>query len=239
MVDVVIDIGNTRIKTALFENGVIHESHFFELDDPDFELFCRNQDSSSGIISSVSAQTTSAPALAHLTHFHRFSHQSKLPFTNKYETPETLGPDRLAVVAGAKSFFPDVSLLCIDAGSCITYDILNADNEYLGGAISPGLMMRYQALHTFTGKLPLVEHTDFNVLTGRNTQQSILAGVQNGILGEVEQIVEQYEKQYPRLQVTLSGGDTAFFEKRLKCNIFAHPELVIKGLYHILKLNEA
>lgn len=239
MAELVIDIGNTRIKAACFENGVLTEENYFTHDDNAFTDWCAAHEHSMAIVSSVAHPGTGERALAQLKHLHRFSHKSRLPFINRYKTPETLGHDRMAVVAGARSFFPEGALLCIDAGTCMTFDVVNEQNEYVGGAISPGLAMRYQALHTFTGRLPLVEHLDFTNTIGADTPGSIWAGVQQGVLAETEHMVAYYRNQFPRLQVTLSGGDTAFFEKRLKCNIFAHPQLVVKGLYHILKLNEA
>ena len=239
MAELVIDMGNTRIKVARFENNVPVEEAHFAHHDPAFDQWCVAHAHLKAIVSSVAPAGTGESGLAQLKHLHRFSYKSRLPFINTYKTPETLGHDRMAVIAGARSFFPEGALLCIDAGTCITYDVVNEQNEYLGGAISPGLAMRYKALHTFTGRLPLVEHLDFTATAGADTQESIRAGVQQGTIGEMQHMVACYRELHPHLHVTLSGGDTAFFEKRLKCNIFAHPQLVVKGLYHILKLNEA
>jgi type III pantothenate kinase len=239
MAELVIDIGNTRIKAARFENGVMLQLQLFAHNDAAFEQWCAAYAEEPAIVSSVAPGGTAQSGLSRLRHLHRFSYRSKLPFVNAYRTPHTLGPDRMAVVAGARSLYPEGPLLCIDAGTCITYDLVNEQNEYLGGAISPGLNMRYTALHQNTGRLPLVEHREYESYTGSDTEESILAGVQQGIVAEAEHTVAHYRSIYPRLQVTLSGGDTAFFEKRLKCNIFAYPQLVVKGLYHILKLNEA
>jgi type III pantothenate kinase len=164
-------------------------------------------------------------------------HTLPLPITNHYATPATLGVDRLAGACGARQMFPGSNCLVIDAGTCITYDFLDAGGSYLGGGISPGLHMRFQAVHTFTKKLPLVQAVDNINLIGNSTEQCIQSGVIHGVLEEVQGIIRQYREKFEDLKVILCGGDTHFFENQLKASIFAVPELVLSGLNSILIYN--
>jgi type III pantothenate kinase len=138
---------------------------------------------------------------------------------------------------GGQSFFPGRNVLVISTGTCITYDFINNRKEYLGGAISPGMEMRFRALHTFTGRLPLISVKDTHELIGNNTAKAILSGVVNGMIGEIEHVAGQYLHLYPDLKVILSGGDLNYFDKRLKISIFAFPNIVLHGLYQILEFN--
>jgi type III pantothenate kinase len=145
--------------------------------------------------------------------------------------------DRLAAAIAGATLYPGSNVLVIQAGTCITYEFINAQGEYIGGAISPGIQMRYKAMNTFTGKLPLIEHKKFDGLIGQTTEESILSGVNNGILAEVDGIINAYKSQYPDLTIILSGGDADFFVKQLKNSIFAVPNIVLKGLNIILDFN--
>ncbi|HRY34012.1 MAG TPA: type III pantothenate kinase [Bacteroidales bacterium] len=157
-----------------------------------------------------------------------------LPLRNLYQTPATLGRDRLAAAVGARALFPGRAVLVIVAGTCITYDLVTARGEYLGGSIAPGIRMRFQALNTFTGQLPLLEPDLQFSLPGTNTRDSILSGVMQGVLLETDAMIARYGEGNPGLQVVLSGGDADFFENRLKNSIFASPNIVLKGLNEIL-----
>jgi len=170
--------------------------------------------------------------------FIELSALTTIPIINLYKTPETLGKDRLASVVAAYSLYCGENVLVVDAGTCITYDIVNAKGEYYGGSISPGLNMRFKALHTFTGKLPLVSLINFNELIGTDTNKSILSGVINGITAEADAIIERYKKYYSPLKIIICGGDAQFLVDRLKNIIFAVPELVLIGLNEILDYNE-
>ncbi|MFH1937467.1 MAG: type III pantothenate kinase, partial [Bacteroidota bacterium] len=149
----------------------------------------------------------------------------------------TLGRDRLACAVAASRLFQGVPSLVINAGTCITYDLVTAQNEYLGGAIAPGLQMRLRAMHTFTRKLPLLELQEPGNLTGLDTRESMLSGAVYGVVAEVTGIIEQYRKSYPDLQVILSGGDMEYLDKLLKIRIFALSNIVMVGLKHILEYN--
>ncbi len=164
-------------------------------------------------------------------------HTTPLPIALDYDTPETLGKDRIASAVAAIDMFPDKNLLVIDAGTCITYDLITADKTFRGGSINPGIDMRYRALHTLTGKLPLESSRDEVSLTGRSTRESIMSGVLNATCIEMYGIIKEYKNTFPDLQVVLTGGDMNYFDKKLKSNIFAVANLVLKGLNIILEFN--
>lgn len=165
------------------------------------------------------------------------SHSCFLPIEIEYATPETLGLDRIAAATGACSIYPTSNILTIDAGTCITYDFTNSLGKYLGGGISPGIQMRFDALHTFTSKLPLVSRENIVNLIGSTTKNSILSGVLIGITAEIDGIIDQYRDKFPDLKIILTGGDANYFDKKLKNDIFAVPNLVLMGLRDILLYN--
>ncbi len=241
--ELVIDAGNTYVKTAVFDGPNIIELN----KTTDFtlsmarQLLEKHKLIHSAILSSVRKNTDELEVfLQQQTRFLRFDTRTPLPFKNQYASPETLGKDRIAATAGALELFPGKNVMVIDAGTCITYDMLTAAGEYLGGGISPGIRMRFDALHTFTGNLPLVKTTGEgrSELIGNTTEKSILSGVQNGVLQEVDGIIDQYKTQFPGLQIVVCGGDNKYFDKYLKNNIFAAPNLVLRGLAKILHFNE-
>jgi type III pantothenate kinase len=171
------------------------------------------------------------------TRFHKLGHASKLPFTTPVGKPETIGADRLALVAAAVTLFEGKNNLVIGLGSAITYNYVNKYKEFVGGSISPGMEMRFRALHEFTAKLPLIK-ADWNFpLAGYDTRTNILSGVILGMAREVEGIIVDYEEKYNNFNVLLSGGDSAYFARRLKREIFVDPYLIYKGLYAISAIN--
>lgn len=239
----VIDIGNTLAKTAVFNMSDIVDfisSETISLGSIK-KLLDTHPDISAGIIASVRELNPDVTSyLKSKIRLMQLNEFTPLPFKNKYKTPHSLGYDRIAAVAGASGIFPLVNVLAINAGTCITYDLITAENNYLGGGISPGIQMRFKALNTFTGKLPLI-NSDFEAsieIIGNDTEKSILSGVQNGILNEVDGIIDRYKTQFPDLKIILSGGDYKYFDKNLKNNIFATPNLVLKGLNRIHDFNE-
>lgn len=169
--------------------------------------------------------------------FIELDHQTELPIENLYETPETLGKDRLAAAVGANELFPNQNILVIDAGTAITYDLVSEKNQFVGGNISPGLQMRYKALNHFTGKLPLVSYSNEVQLIGKNTTDAIRAGVQNGIIYEIDRTIELFNTNYQNLQLVMTGGDSIFFDKKLNYSIFVHFNLTLIGLNRILEYN--
>ena len=167
-------------------------------------------------------------------HFIELSSNTELPVSINYKTPETLGNDRIAGVCGASALFRGINILVIDAGTCITYDFIDKDKNYFGGGISPGIDIRFRALNTFTGNLPLVNRTDNFDLIGDSTEGSIRSGVLNGVIAEIEGVIKRYKDRFGQLKIIFTGGDTIFFDKRLKNDIFALPNLVLVGLNEIL-----
>jgi len=163
--------------------------------------------------------------------------KTPVPFKSKYQTPSTLGNDRKANIAGAMKLFPGKDVLVIDVGTCLKTDFINEAGEYLGGSISPGLEMRFKSLKHFTARLPLVTYESFDELTGNSTKNSILSGVINGMMMEIEGFIEKYDLKYSNLSVILTGGDTYVFDKNLKISIFVAPYLSLSGLNEILIYN--
>ena len=167
----------------------------------------------------------------------RLNHESELPFENGYATPTTLGVDRIALAAASVYKFSDKNVLVIDAGTCITYDFIDKKRVYYGGAIAPGIEMRYKSLYTFTDKLPLLDVTYPKQLIGDSTEESMHSGIVNGVLMEIEGAIERYKEKNEELTVVLTGGDTNFLAKRLKNSIFANPNFLLEGLNNILNYN--
>lgn len=243
-----MDIGNTRTKMAAFRDGEM--AYTWRLSSHQlngellraFESMPRDLAWHVGWMSVAAHQNLpeypaweSFPGDVRFTHIHA---QMPLPIENVYETPETLGVDRIVAVVAAKQLFPEVPVLIIDAGTALTYDFADAQGRYLGGGISPGIVMRFRALHTFTAKLPLIEEINQIKLVGSSTRESIASGVLNGILAEIEGICARYRAEYgPQLKVCLTGGDMSFFENHLKSANFADANLTLKGIHHILTYN--
>lgn len=169
--------------------------------------------------------------------FLKLNSKSKLPIKNNYQSPQTLGMDRIGAVMGASSFFPKGNILVINAGTCITYDVLTSEGEYHGGNITPGVDMRFRALHTFTDQLPLIKKASTKKLIGASTAESILTGVIRGTMSEMQGMIGEYKKIFPRLYIIITGGDASLFESSLNCKIFARPNLVLFGLNHLLTIN--
>jgi len=241
--NLIIDLGNTYAKLAVYDdNGDMVEyfyHHGLSLDDLKNFISNHLQIKASILSSVIDNDATIINFLKHEMKCLFLDEHTPLPLKNKYKSPDTLGKDRLADAVGAYTLFPDKNCLVIDAGTCIKYDIITAAGEYLGGAISPGLMMRFKALNTFTDKLPLIQaENNFNQLIGSTTQESILLGVQEGVALETKGFIEKYKEIYPNLVIILTGGDTNFLDKAVKNDIFVEPFLILKGLNAILNFNK-
>ena len=161
----------------------------------------------------------------------------KFPFHNHYATPHTLGVDRMALVSASVKQYPNNNVLIIDAGSCITYDFITDQNDYLGGAISPGIRLRYKSLHDFTANLPLLETEMPKNIIGDRTSEAIHSGVMHGIIKEIDGVIEEYQERYSDLTIILTGGDANFLSKQLKNSIFANSNFLLEGLNLILEYN--
>jgi type III pantothenate kinase len=239
--NLIIDVGNTRIKAAVFENDRLIELLIFTekklIEKVDF--FLSKYTITNGILSSVKVLTEDLiNNLQKRTPFVVLDSKTKVPFINKYKTKDTLGVDRIAVVSNAAKKFSKENVLIIDAGTCITYDYVNSNNEYFGGAISPGIEMRYKSLNYYTSKLPLLEKKETNFIIGGSTKESMHSGVVTGVVGEISFIIEEYREKNQYLTVVLTGGDTYFLAKQLKSSIFANPNFVLEGLNTILIYNK-
>jgi type III pantothenate kinase len=237
----IIDIGNTLQKLAVFEEKkLVLKEIFNDLDSEKLFRFIENNGPFRGIIQSsvVIHSRELEDTLARAGKFILLTAHTPIPFKNLYQTPESLGKDRLAAIAGAFSLFPGRNVLVIDAGTCITYDFLTNNGEYLGGGISPGIRMRFKAMHTFTGKLPLIEPDNFDELIGRSTRKSLLSGVYNGVVAETGELIRQYQEKFDDVLVIITGGDHQFLHNKLKISIFAAPDLVLLGLNEILDYND-
>lgn len=238
--NLIIDIGNTQIKTAVFQDGNIVFNHIIAYVDlaKEIEIIKKKFSIKNVIVSSVGKiKAKEIKVLSSFKKLITLDHSVKVPFINKYKSPETLGVDRIALVAAAVHKYPKKNVLIIDAGTCVTFDFVNSNNEYFGGAISPGIYMRYKSLHAFTANLPELEISKFS-LTGKNTKESIHSGVLNGILHEIKGVIAEYREEYPDLTVVLTGGDTNFLAKKLKSSIFANPNFLLEGLNSILIHNK-
>ena len=237
----ILDFGNTFQKCAVFDKENM-------ISDIKFEKICLNDiidytnsfpDIKSCILSSV--MNTPEDIIDYLNRkfeFIELNSNSLIPITNKYSTPDTLGKDRLAAAVAVCKLAKGKAALSIDIGTAIKFDLVNNDREYLGGSISPGLFLRFKSLHTFTAKLPLVDYNNLHSLIGTDTQTSILSGVMNGAIAEVNTFIEMYKRQYEGILIFITGGESIYFVNHIKSEIFAVSNLVLIGLNEILLFNE-
>ena len=241
MITFCLDFGNTRWKTAVFKDDSLQEVILVSDNDPGhLKKIIEEKMPDRSILSSVVNHPPEVEdMLKQHTRFHKLSNTSKLPFTIPVGKPETVGADRLAIAAASVFLFPEQNNLAIGLGSCITFNFINKLNELLGGSISPGMEMRFKAMHQFTAKLPMVE-ADWNVpLIGYDTKTNLQSGVVLGMAKEIDGIIDEYQKRYGNFNVLLTGGDIPFFAPHLKNKIFADPDLIFKGLYAISQINNA
>ena len=230
----VIDVGNSRIKAAVFEDNILLEIFIFtkiELEKKIENILKKFQKTTDLVVSSVGdVKKESFLAFNNLVKVNFISHTDIFPFQNKYRTPQTLGIDRMVLASGAVLCFPNQNRLVIDAGTCITYDFITQDNQYLGGAISPGFRLRYESLNNYTAKLPLLSLESPNDLIGNSTSTSIHSGVVNGLVNEIDGFIADYSARYSNFIIILTGGDTDFLAKRLKNTIFANSNFLLESL---------
>jgi len=239
--NLIIDVGNTYTKLAVFKQDNLISKVSIETKECIIEvkkLQKKHEDFDGAIVSSVGKlDKRTLSYLKKEFQLQILSHKTKLPFKNLYGTPKTLGIDRIALVCASVEQFPDNNVLIIDAGTCITFDFINTKNEYLGGAISPGIRMRYKAMHNQTANLPLLETEFTNNIIGDSTAKSMHSGVIYGIINEIEGSVNNYIKKYRDLTVILTGGDAKMLSKQLKSSIFANSNFLLQGLNFILQYN--
>ena len=234
-----VDLGNTRMKAAIFEDAKLIHVAVLERDMiHDLQTLITAYKPEKSILSSVILHDKKIEELlSGNTSLHILNHQSRLNFTMAVGKPETMGADRLALAAAAVHFFPKKNNLVIGLGSCITYNFINSAGVFMGGSISPGLEMRLKSLKDYTALLPLVEKDWSFPLIGYDTKTNMLSGVIWGMAKEIEGISEAYQEKYGNFNVVLTGGDCNYFERLLKKKIFADPDLLFKGLYAISETN--
>jgi type III pantothenate kinase len=234
-----LDFGNTRLKAAIFEGDTFLEEAVLPDDSVgSVDWLLQKYQPQRSILSSVIDHNFAIEtALASATQFHILSHHTKLNFTSAVGKPQTIGADRLALAAAAVHFYPGKNNLVIGLGSCITYNFINQYHQFLGGAISPGMEMRFKSMHEYTAKLPLAQK-DFNFpVIGYDTKTNLQSGVLAGITFEIGGYIDFYGSRYGNFNVVLTGGDAGYFARHLKNKIFADPKFLFKGLYAISEVN--
>ncbi|MCC5919470.1 MAG: type III pantothenate kinase [Cyclobacteriaceae bacterium] len=240
----VVDYGNTRKKLAFFnEKGEIIRSYHFKKDEAiSTDVFDSNQRYRIAISSVTTFHDQETDLWERLDIesliFLRNDDQIKLPLKVKYKSPDKLGQDRLAALCGAYSLYPSTSCLVVDMGTCNTYDYLTATGDYFGGAISPGVDLKFSSLNNYTSALPLIKGSAEFDFEGVDTQTSIMAGVMQGTLEEVKGFIKYYDSKYGLDRIILCGGASAYFKSKIEGPIVVIPDLVLLGLHAISKLNE-
>ena len=229
-----VDVGNTRIKGAVFEGDTALKYFVFdaiELEKSIENILKKYKKVTHLIVASVgNIEKEAFLAFEKDVFIHFVSHNDYFPFVNTYETPRTLGIDRMVLASGATLKFPKQNRLVIDAGTCVTYDFVDYNDNYLGGAITPGLRLRYEALHNYTSKLPLLTLDNPKDFIGNSTSQSIHSGVVNGLVYEIDGFIDEYKGLSLNFIIILTGGDTEFLAKRLKNTIFANSNFLLESL---------
>ncbi len=231
-----IDIGNTRTKTAVFEG-----QELIDYCEQSFQSFVLGETWHSYdhvMISSTKSSIDSLKDILKKDSIHYLSHDTSLPIKNAYGTPKTLGKDRIAAAVAAHLLYPDECTVIIDAGTCITLDVIEKET-YLGGNISPGMKMRSKAMHEYTGLLPEVDINFNPQIIGTNTRQALENGILYGTIWEIESFIARNKEAFSdiRINVILTGGDAKFLAKHINCPVFVDENLVLKGLNEILRHN--
>ena len=239
--NLIVDIGNTRVKVAVFDVETLVYNQIYDsvLKRENIEYISARYPIDRAIVSQVGPLMDYDSLFADIS-YKILSADLKLPIQNLYKTPATLGSDRLAAAVGAVALYPNQNNLVIDMGTCITLDFVSSHNEYLGGAIMPGISMKFKALHTFTDKLPLLTFDDGDEvdIVGDDTRSSIFTGIINGTTMELEGFVERYVEKFGKMNIIFTGGDAIYFEKRVKFPNFVNSNLLLVGLNKILNTNE-
>jgi type III pantothenate kinase len=240
-VSICVDLGNTNYKAAIFQGDRLVESYLFKPQEAIAKLkeLIQLYNPQKSILSSVVNHEEGICQLLreHTKHI-KLGLDTKLPFLNAYGSPETLGHDRLALVAGLSRQFSGENSLVISIGTCITYNFLAKNNAFRGGAISPGVEIRLRGMSDYTAKLPLISREGHVSLLGYDTETSLRSGVINGVASEIDGMIVRFEDQYGKINAVLTGGDAPFFVSRLKNKIFADTHFLFKGLYAILEHNQ-
>ena len=238
--NLVIDIGNTYTKLAWFEQGRLIETVSMDAKAwRNIHSLIGEQPPRHALLSLTGTMDPELkPVLETIkTNLMILDHNTPLPLEITYKSPETLGHDRIAAAAGARYVCPFCNVLIMDLGTAITIDFVSSEGKYLGGNISPGLQTRFRSLHEFTAKLPMVARDAEFPVFGSDTGSAIAAGVQQGIIYEINSYIDEFARMYPACEFIITGGDASFFVSKLKRSIFAIPDLVLTGLNYILEYN--
>jgi len=241
-VNLVLDIGNTRTKTGLFDGSRLVEQAVWQ-DCTLQELIAYGKEGGAErvIFSTVAAPdpNTRRFLAENFMEALELTQEVPLPFQNAYRTPETLGKDRLAAVAGAQALFPGKNCMVVDCGTCIKYEMLLGEGIYLGGNIAPGAAMRLRAMHTFTARLPEAPVHMPDDMVGYSTETALQNGALRGAALEIEGFIRAFRERATPLAVLLTGGDAEFFEPYMMSvpEIQFIPHLTLHGLNHILQYN--
>ncbi len=240
-INICIDWGNTNVKAAIFaDNKIIEQFNFAPNDalekitfaitkyEPQKAIICSVNDDSAKLEKVLKDKIKTTVSL---------NDKTSLPIMNAYSSPDTLGVDRIAMVTAANELFPDKNNLVICIGTCITYNLMQKNRIFRGGAISPGLRMRLKAMHDYTGRLPLVDVDGDLLLLGYDTETCMRGGAVLGIIVEIDGLINEYQNQYTDFNVILTGGDAPYFATKIKSRIFADPDLILKGLNLIVNYN--
>ena len=238
-ITICFDFGNTRLKAAIFkENELLEIAILSKGDEAEVAELIHKWSPKKSILSSVVHHDKGIETLLSAkTSFHLLGPSSVINFTSPVGKPETIGADRLAIIAAAVDKFPQQHSLAISLGTCITYNFVNNQHQFLGGSISPGMQMRFKAMHEQTALLPLITPSSEFTLVGYDTKSNLLSGVILGIAAEIDGIIGAYEQKYAKFNVLLTGGDICYFAPHLKKRIFADQNLLFKGLYAICEKN--
>lgn len=235
--NICIDIGNTNAKLGIFiKNDLLEVKQ--NVADREIIKIIKEHHPEQVIIASVRKGIGNIiERCSKISNTLVLNHLTPLPFNSLYETPQTLGVDRIASVVGAEFLHKNKNCLIIDMGTCITYDLIDKSGSYHGGGISPGVEMKLKAMHKFTSKLPIVAASGQPELIGKTTKECMLSGAVNGTISELEGIIDRYRQFFDDLSILFCGGDAIFFESKIKDHIFAVPNLVLVGLNQILRFN--
>ena len=239
MTTLCFDFGNTRLKAGVFTNGLFLEEISFDNDSIEsISSAVEKYNPEKTILASVVHHNPEIETfLASKTRFHKLTSESKINFKIAVGKQETIGTDRLALMAATCAEFPGKNNLIIGIGTCITYNFINTQSQFLGGAISPGMEMRFKAMHDYTAKLPLVSLDKNLPLIGYDTKTNLQSGVIFGITNEINGFIEKYEEKFGNFNAVLTGGDAPYFASQLKSRIFADIYFLYKGLYALSELN--
>ncbi len=235
---IAIDVGNSQVKVGFFEGSILQHKQVVETAKA-LQALIEQFNPKHGIIGQVG---TAPFAVAEVLEYYalpwqEFTHTVPVPLKNAYQTPDTLGVDRMAAAVGAWACYGEIPMLIVDLGTCVTYEYVRGGVVYEGGAISPGLAMRFKAMAHFTAKLPLLQLDAVPEVLGKSTAACMESGAFHGLRFEIEGMIEFFKNQEEDLRVILTGGDAKIFESSLKANIFVNQNLILAGLNAILLFN--